>query len=98
MKTKLLIFLFFILASFRIAAQHKPDLVKYYSAGIDSLVAQSRVVNEDYEEEKTNPAYARLMPPLSSIVMCLKRLLLPMPETGMPPVVSLWSLTASAKQ
>ena len=60
MKTKLLIFLFFILASFRIAAQHKPDLVKYYSAGIDSLVAQSRVVNEDYEEEKTNPAYAKL--------------------------------------
>ena len=60
MKTKLLIFLFFIFASFRIAAQHKPDLVKYYSAGIDSLVAQSRTVNEDYEEEKTNPAYAKL--------------------------------------
>ena len=60
MKTKLLLFLFFTTAVFQLSAQDRIKLIKYYSAGIDSLVAESKRICDDFEEEKTNPVYAPL--------------------------------------
>lgn len=41
-------------------AQEYSRVAEYFNAGIDSLVAASKVIGEYTEEEKTDPVYARL--------------------------------------
>ena len=41
-------------------AQSNSDIIGFYNTGIDSIVAKSRIIDDDFDEEKTNPVYARL--------------------------------------
>ena len=60
MKTRLQRFLFYIFIGGCAYAQSNSDIIDFYNTGIDSIVAKSRIIDDDFDEEKTNPVYARL--------------------------------------
>ena len=43
-----------------VKAQDNQEIVDYYDLKIDELVEKWQNVSSDYEEEKTNPVYARV--------------------------------------
>lgn len=58
MKTKLSFLLFLSMSS--VFAQNNSDVYNYFNAAIDEAVAASKVIDEEYDEEKTNFVYSRL--------------------------------------
>lgn len=59
MKTKLSLLLLFSFVAFSAMSQ-KSSVYKFFNKGIDALVQESNNVDEDYDEEKSNPVYSRL--------------------------------------
>lgn len=58
MKTKLFLLLFMVPA-LQMQAQ-KSQVYDFFDKGIDAIAAEASVVNDDYEEEKTNHVYSRM--------------------------------------
>lgn len=58
MKTKLFLLLFMVPA-LHVQAQKSP-VYDFFDKGIDAIAAEASVVNDDYEEEKTNHVYSRM--------------------------------------
>lgn len=58
MKTKLFLLLFMVPA-LQMQAQ-KSQVYDFFDKGIDAIAAETSVVNDDYEEEKTNHVYSRM--------------------------------------
>lgn len=58
MKTKLFLLLFMVPA-LHVQAQ-KSQVYDFFDKGIDAIAAEASVVNDDYEEEKTNHVYSRM--------------------------------------
>ena len=59
MKTKLSLLLLFSFVAFSAMSQ-KSSVYKFFNKGIDALVQESNNVEENYDEEKSNPVYSRL--------------------------------------
>lgn len=59
MKTRLSILLLFSFVCFSALAQ-KSQVYKFFNKGIDALVQESNNIDDDYDEEKSNPVYSRL--------------------------------------
>lgn len=59
MKTRLSLLLLFSFVAFSAMSQ-KSSVYKFFNKGIDALVQESNNVEENYDEEKSNPVYSRL--------------------------------------
>ncbi len=60
MKTKLFFLMLISFVVTGVKAQDNQEIVDYYNLKIDELVEKWQNVSSDYEEEKTNPVYARV--------------------------------------
>ena len=60
MKTKLFFFLLVSFVVFGAKAQESQEIVDYYNLKIDELVGKWQDISSDYDEEKTNPVYAKI--------------------------------------
>ena len=60
MKTKLFFFLLVSFVVFGAKAQESQEIVDYYNLKIDELVGKWQDISSDYDEEKTNPVYAKV--------------------------------------
>lgn len=60
MKTKLFLFLLISFVVTGAKSQDSQEIVDYYNLKIDELVEKWQNVSSDYDEEKTNPVYAKV--------------------------------------
>ena len=60
MKTKLFFLLLISFSVIGVKAQSSQEIVDYYNLKIDELVGKWQEISSDYDEEKTNPVYAKV--------------------------------------
>ena len=60
MRTKLLLLLLVSFVVTGAKSQDNQEIVDYYNLKIDELVDKCQTISDDYDEEKTNPVYAKL--------------------------------------
>ena len=60
MKTKFFLLLLISFVVSGVKSQDSQEVVDFYNLKIDELVGKWQNISSDYEEEKTNPVYAKV--------------------------------------